>query len=154
MIKLIQNAMSIKKGSLNFMDQNGKVVGFNPRPDGNPLSFYVYTQSGEALDTMGRFIEDYLDGLPYSFGRDGHIIKHDSAAEADDKLVVTLVPDGENAPLVLHIVCQNSLYYTADFTLTDEDRMVFRRATPRPDVENATQIAEINHVMAELVHVR
>ncbi len=154
MIKLIQNAMTVKKGSLNFMDQNGKVVGFNPRPDGTPLSFFVYTASGEALDTQGRFIEDYLDGLPYSFGTDGHIVKRDRATEADDTLVVSLVPDGENEPLVLHIVCLNSLYYTADFTLTDEDRLAFRAATPRPDVAQATHIAEVNHGMAELLHVR
>lgn len=154
MIKLIQNAMTIKKGSLNFMDQNGKVIGFNPRPDGNPLSFFVYTPSGEALDTHGRFIEDYLDGLPYSFGKDGRIVKHDLASEADDTLIISLVPDGENEPLVLHIVCLNSLYYTADFTLTDEDRLAFRKAPPRPDVEGAARIAELNHIMTELLHIR
>lgn len=154
MIKLIQNEMTRKRGSLNFMDQNGKVVGFNPRPDGYPLSFFVYTQTGEELDTQGRFIEDYLDGLPYSFGKDGHIIKHDFATEAQDKLVISLVPDGENAPLILHIICLNSLYYTADFVLSDEDRMAFRRATPRPDIENSTHLAEINHVMTELIHAR
>ena len=154
MIKLLQNAMTHKKGSINFMDQNGKVVGFNPRPDGNPLAFYVRTQSGETLDTNGKFIEDYLDGLPYCFGKDGHIIKHDSAYEADDRLVISLVPDGENEPLVLDIVCMNSLFYTADFTLSDADRLAFRKATPRPDIETADRLAEVTRIMGELSRIR
>ena len=57
MIKLIQNALTVKKGTLNFMDQNGVVVGFNPRPDGNPISFSVSTKSGDVVDTDGLFIE-------------------------------------------------------------------------------------------------
>lgn len=154
MIKLLQNALTIKKGSTNFMDQNGKIIGFNPRPDGNPLAFTVRTPSGELLDTNGKFIEDYLDGIPYSFGKDGHIIKHDSAYEADDRLVISLVPDGENEPLVLDIVCMNSLYYTADFTLSDADRLAFRKATPRPDIETADRLAEVTRIMGELVRIR
>ena len=54
MIKLIQNALTVKKGSVNFMDQNGTVIGFNPRPDGNPLAFYVYTKDG-ALSAILKF---------------------------------------------------------------------------------------------------
>ena len=154
MIKLLQNSLTIKKGSINFRDQNGKIVGFNPRPDGNPLAFTVRTQSGEILDTAGKFIEEYLDGIPYCFGKDGHIIKHDSAYEADDRLVISLVPDGENEPLVLDIVCMNSLYYTADFSLSDADRLAFRKATPRPDTETSDRLAEVSHLMAELISIR
>ena len=152
MIRLIQNAMTIKKGSLNFMDQNGKVVGFNPRPDGNPLAFYVYTKSGDMLDTDGKFIEQYLDGLPYSFGKDGHIIKHDKVEDVEDKLVISLVPDGSEEPLELQIICMNSLYYTADFVLSDEDRMMFKE--PVKEDPNAARLAEINRVMTELAAVR
>ncbi len=151
MIKLMQNAMTIKKGSLNFMDQNGKVIGFNPRPDGNPLAFYVYNSAGEMLDTDGKFIEQYLDGLPYCFGNDGHIIKHDKVADVEDKLVISLVPDADAEPLELQIVCMNSLYYTADFVLSDEDRMMF---TPPQSDPDAAKLAEINRVMGELATVR
>ena len=151
MIRLVQNAMTIKKGSLNFMDQNGKVVGFNPRPDGNPLAFYVYNASGEMLDTDGKFIEQYLDGLPYCFGKDGHIIKHDKDIDAEDKLVISLVPDAGAEPLQLQIVCMNSLYYTADFILSDEDRMMFN--PPETD-SDAEKLAGINRVMGELAAIR
>lgn len=154
MIKLVQNSVTIRKGSLNFMDQNGKVVGFNPRPDGNPLSFYVYTASGEMLDTNGKFIEEYLDGLPYCFGNDGHIIKHGAVSDDDDRLVISLVPDGANEPLVLHIVCLNSLYYTANFVLSEQDRMLFNMPPADSGSESSAELEEISRVMAELVHVR
>ena len=152
MIKLMQNAATIKKGSLNFMDQNGKVVGFNPRPDGNPLSFYVYNKSGEMLDTEGMFIEDYLNGLPYCFGKDGHIIKHDKSEDAEDKLVISLVPDEGADELELQIICMNSLYYTADFILSDDDRLLFDKM--RPENPNAEKLAQINRVITGLAAVR
>lgn len=158
MIKLIQNALTVKKGSVNFMDQNGTVIGFNPRPDGNPLSFYIYDGDGNLVDTADAFIEQYLDGAPYTFGRDGHIIKHPHGpgSDEDDKLVISLVPDAGGAPLELQIVCLNSLYYTANFTLSDKDRLLFRKAAPLPDAEAARdwQLAEINHAMEELSQAR
>ena len=158
MIKLIQNALTVKKGSVNFMDQNGTVIGFNPRPDGNPLSFYIYNDAGDLVDTAGAFIEQYLDGAPYTFGRDGHIIKHthSPSSEEDDKLVISLVPDAGGAPLKLQIVCLNSLYYTANFTLSDKDRLLFRKAAPLSGADAARdwQVAEINHAIEELSQAR
>lgn len=156
MIKLIQNSLTIKKGSMNFMDQNGVVIGFNPRPDGNPLSFYVYSDSGDLIDTDGAFIEQYLDGIPYHFGNDGHIIKHGVTSEEEDKLVISLLPDGKGDPLTLQIVCMNSLYYTANFVLTDKDRVAFRKPSRPTDAESARdwQIAEVNHAIDELLHAR
>lgn len=129
MIRLIQNAQTRQKGTLNFMDQNGKVVGFNPRPDGTPLSFYVYDVNGNEVDTSGEFIETYLDGAAYQFGNDGKIIKHDKASDEDDRLVISLLPDTGSGllPRSLHIVCMNSLYYTADFVLSDKDRLAFQK---------------------------
>lgn len=129
MIRLIQNAQTLRKGTLNFMDQNGKVIGFNPRPDGTPLSFYVYDVNGNEIDTSGLFIETYLDGVAYQFGNDGRIIKHDKASDEDDRLVISLLPDAGSGlpPLSLHIVCMNSLYYTADFVLSDKDRLAIEK---------------------------
>lgn len=156
MIKLIQNALTVKKGTLNFMDQNGFVIGFNPRPDGNPLAFYVYAADGAIVDTGDSFIEQYLDGIPYHFGGDGHIIKHGTTSEEEDKLVISLVPDDGGAPLTLQIVCMNCLYYSANFVLTDKDRMAFRKPDRPADADSARdwQLAEINHAMEELVHAR
>lgn len=154
MIKLIENANTRKKGSLNFMDEYGTVVGFNPRPDGNPISFFVYTESGELVDTGGKFIEQYLDSLPYCFGKDGHIIKHHAVTEADDELVISLVPDGSNEALVLHIVCMNSLYYTASFVLSDKDRLMFEQKSETPEQEKQKELVEIARIMAELVRTR
>ena len=154
MIKLVQNAMTVKKGSLNFVDQNGTVIGFNPRPDGNPISFDVYTADGELLETDGKFIEDYLNGLPCHFGDDGHIIKHGAASEADDKLIISLIPDKEGSPLTLQIICMNSLYYTANFVLSDEDRMFFSEAPAKKENKDTELISEITRVMSELSRVR
>ena len=156
MIKLIQNALTVKKGSVNFMDQNGTVIGFNPRPDGNPLAFYVYAANGDLVDTNGAFIEQYLDGVPYSFGKDGHIIKHKHGAESDedDKLVISLVPDDGGDTLELQIICLNSLYYTANFTLSDKDRLIFRKPNAEATTLRDWQIAEINHAVNELVQAR
>ncbi len=158
MIKRIQNALTIKKGSVNFMDQNGTVIGFNPHPDGNPLSFYLYNSAGDLVDTAGAFIEQYLDGAPYTFGRDGHIIKHTHSpgSDEDDKLVISLVPDAGGDPLQLQIICLNSLYYTANFTLSDKDRLFFRTPATLSEAETANdwQLAEINHAMEELTHAR
>lgn len=145
MIRLIENAQTARKGSLNFMDQNGKVIGFNPRPDGNPLAFFVYDTAGAEVDTGGQFIEGYLDGIAYQFGNDGKIIRHDKASEEDDRLVVSLLPDAGTGlpPLSLHIVCMNSLYYTADFLLSDRDRLFFqpKPAPTKPDARTETLAA-------------
>ncbi|MGI6494916.1 MAG: hypothetical protein ACOX5G_02290 [Kiritimatiellia bacterium] len=155
MIKLIENAMTRKKSSLNFMDQNGKVVGFNPRPDGNPLGFYVYNAAGEMIDTEGKFIEQYLDGLPYSFGKDGHIIKHGAGSLDDDKLVISLLPDDGSGgePLVLHIICLNSLYYTASFVLSEEDKLFFRPPSEAEPKEEEP-VAALDRALAELTAIR
>ena len=156
MIKLIQNALTVKKGSLNFMDQNGTVIGFNPRPDGNPLAFYVYGKNGDLVDTNGTFIEQYLDGSPFTFGKDGHIIKHKhgTGLDEDDKLVISLLPDDGGDSLELQIVCLNSLYYTANFTLSDKDRLIFRKPNAEADAARAWQLAEITHAIDELVNAR
>ena len=158
MIKLIQNALTVRKGTVNFMDQNGTVIGFNPRPDGNPLAFYVYNAAGKLVDTAGAFIEQYLDGSPYTFGRDGHIIKHTHApsSDADDKLVISLLPDEGGEPLELQIVCLNSLYYTANFSLSDKDRLIFRKSAALTGAEAARdwQVAEINAAAEALVQAR
>lgn len=157
MIKLIQNALTVKKGSLNFMDQNGTVIGFNPRPDGNPLAFYIYTESGDLVDTGDDFIEEYLDGFPYSFGTNGHIIKHRHDApqpDEDDKLVISLIPDNGGEKLELQIVCLNSLYYTANFTLSDKDRLIFRQPQSVSDQTSDWKLAELNHVIDELTQAR
>ena len=145
MIRLIQNAQTTRKGTLNFMDQNGKVVGFNPRPDGNPLAFFVYDINGNEVDTDGLFIENYLDGLPYQFGNDGRIVKHDRASDEDDRLIISILPDvgSGRPPLSLHIVCMNSLYYTADFVLSDEDRLFFQSKPPKHDRSAQEIIASI-----------
>ena len=157
MIKLIQNALTVKKGTVNFMDQNGTVIGFNPRPDGNPLAFYVYKNNGDLVDTAGTFIEQYLDGIPYSFGRNGHIIKHrhdGSGSDEDDKLVISLLPDEGGEALELQIVCLNSLYYTANFSLSDKDRLIFRKPNAEAVAARDWQLAEINHAIGELTQAR
>lgn len=154
MIRLIQNAQTTRKGTLNFMDQNGKVVGFNPRPDGTPLSFYVYDVSGNEVDTLGLFIENYLDGMPYQFGNDGRIVKHDRASDLDDRLIVSLLPDpgSEKPPLSLHIVCMNSLYYTADFVLSDEDRLFFQTKPPTHERTGAEILASLEKALLQARH--
>ena len=154
MIRLIQNAQTAKKGTLNFMDQNGKVVGFNPRPDGTPLSFYVYDINGNEVDTDGLFIENYLDGLTYQFGNDGRIVKHDRASDLDDRLIVSLLPDAGSGkpPLSLHIVCMNSLYYTADFVLSDEDRLFFQTKPPAHDRTDAEILASLEKALLQARH--
>lgn len=158
MIKLIQNAITKKKGSMNFMDQNGTVIGFNPRPDGNPLAFYVYSDNGDLVDTGDAFIEQFLDGSPYTFGKDGHIVKHSHSDEdgEDDQLAISLVPDGGGKPLKLKIVCLNSLYYTANFTLSDKDRLIFLKPTPESpaDAERERELGEVNRAIAELTVAR
>ena len=156
MIKLIQNALTVRKGSLNFMDQNGTVIGFNPRPDGNPLAFYAYKKNGDLVDTNGTFIEQYLDGAPFTFGRDGHIIKHKhgTGLDEDDKLVISLLPDDGGESIELQIVCLNSLYYTANFTLSDKDRLIFRKPNDKAEAARDWQLAEITHAIDELVNAR
>ena len=81
-------------------------------------------------------------------------VSGDTALEAAGALA--LVPDGGGAPLELQIICLNSLYYTANFTLSDKDRLMFRKPAPIPDAEAARnwQIAEINHAVEELVQAR
>ena len=46
MIALLENAQTRHKGSLNFVDDRGKVVGFNPAPDGARLKYQLRAPSG------------------------------------------------------------------------------------------------------------
>ena len=51
MITVLENAQTRAKKTLNFVDHKGKVVGFNPMPDGERLRFQLRGPSGRTVLT-------------------------------------------------------------------------------------------------------
>ena len=69
MITVLENAQTRAKKTLNFVDHKGKVVGFNPMPDGERLRFQLRAPSGRTVLTQADMpLEHYLRGLACHFG--------------------------------------------------------------------------------------
>ena len=51
MITILENAQTRNKSTVNFVDHKGKVIGFNPSPDGARIKFQLRGPSGKTVLT-------------------------------------------------------------------------------------------------------
>ena len=125
MIALLENAQTRHKGSLNFVDDRGKVVGFNPAPDGARLKYQLRAPSGRTVLTEADMpITHYLRGLACHFGP-GIAFATDDDGERR-AMIVPLVSDEPIAgqglqETQLHIEGIGGEYYCDDIGLTSAD---------------------------------
>ena len=125
MITVLENAQTKAKGTLNFVDHRGKVVGFNPAPDGARLRYQLRAPSGRTVLTEADMpIAHYLRGLACHFGP-GISFTTDEDGERR-AMIVPLVSD---APVSgkglqetqLHIEGVGGEYYCDDLGLSTEE---------------------------------
>lgn len=129
MIRLIENNLTKKKNVLNFIDNHGKVLGFNPEPDGLPICWVLYDEFLNDIcceEECSKFLPDYLNNLPYTFGE--HIVSkcEQNSDGKKEELSIHLIPDDPSKKSLLLIVeffAQG--FYTAEFSLNPEDKEIF-----------------------------
>ena len=126
MITMLENAQTRSKRTINFVDHRGKVIGFNPLPDGSRLKFQLHGPSGRVVLTEADMsLSHYLRGLACHFGP-GIAFATDDDGERR-AMIVPLVSD-EPIPgqglqeTQLHIEGVGGEYYCDDITV---DRRLF-----------------------------
>lgn len=125
MITILENAQTRHKGSLNFVDHRGKVVGFNPLPEGERIRFQLRAPSGKTVLTEADMpISHYLRGLACHFGP-GISFTVDENGERRG-MIVPLVSDAALAgagpqTTQLNIEGAGGEYYCDDLGLTAQD---------------------------------
>ncbi len=121
MITILENAQTRHKGSLNFVDHRGKVIGFNPAPDGARLRYRLFAPSGKTVLTEADMpISHYLRGLACHFGPD---VVFDAGKDGRrHSMTVPLVSDtavaGGTQTTHLHIEGVGGEYYSDDLGLS------------------------------------
>ena len=125
MITVLENAQTKAKGTINFVDHRGKVVGFNPAPDGARLRYQLRAPSGRTVLTEADMpIAHYLRGLACHFGPG---ISFTTDEEGERKaMIVPLVSDAPVAgkglqQTQLRIEGVGGEYYCDDLGLTAEE---------------------------------
>lgn len=152
MIRLIENTLTKNKYVVNFMDHHGRVLGFNPEPDGFPISWRLYDEkSNESCneDMCGnKFLPDYLKNLPYSFG-EYLVTKSNNDKNGNlEELNIHLIPDNPNIkPIVLVADFFAQGFYTADFSLTTEDKNIIN--TTKMDQIDLLDTNNVNKILEE-----
>ncbi len=125
MITILENVQTRAKGSLNFVDHKGKVIGFNPAPDGMRLKYQLRGPSGRTVLTEADMpLSHYLRGLACHFGPGISF-----TAEEDGSRRAMLVPLVSDAPVAgkglleteLHIEGAGGEYYSDDLGLSAEE---------------------------------
>ena len=125
MITILENAQTRSKRTLNFVDNKGKVIGFNPSPDGRRLSFQLRGPSGRVVLTDADMsLSHYLKGLACHFGP-GISFATDDEGERRAMIVplVSDAPVGDRGLLEtqLRIEGVGGEYYCDDIGLTPDD---------------------------------
>lgn len=125
MITILENAQTRSKRTINFVDHRGKVIGFNPLPDGSRLKFQLHGPSGRVVLTEADMsLSHYLRGLACHFGP-GIAFATDDDGERR-AMIVPLVSDEPIAgqglqETQLHIEGIGGEYYCDDIGLTPAD---------------------------------
>ena len=124
MITILENAQTRHKGSLNFVDNRGKVVGFNPMPGGERLRYQLRAPSGKTVLTEADMpIAHYLRGLACHFGPGIAFAAGDDGERR--AMIVPLVSDaavaGKFQTTQLRIEGAGGEYYCDDLGLTTDD---------------------------------
>ena len=125
MITILENTQTRNKSTLNFVDSKGKVIGFNPLPDGQRLKFQLRAPSGRVVLTEADMaLSHYLKGLACHFGPGISFTTDDDGERR--AMIVPLVSDepvGNRGLLEtqLRIEGVGGEYYCEDIGLSSED---------------------------------
>ena len=134
MITLLENTMTRKKGTMNFIDNRGKVIGFNPYlvdefKRVRRIPYSIRNRDGKLiLDDTIMPVEDWLIGNYYHFGSMYFTPETDG-----DELIVMEVElihdhaahlakvDFAEVSLELRLAGKGGKYYCEDLSLSADD---------------------------------
>lgn len=126
MITLLDNSLTRKKHTMNFVDNRGKVLGFNPYPNNKTIKYELRNQRGILLFNEQYIpIDKYLIGATYHFGNDISFSVDNDSSELS-AVNVELVSDdlrlADQNVLELRIEGMGGQYYCEDIGLSERDK--------------------------------
>ena len=125
MITILENEQTRAKGTVNFVDHKGKVVGFNPAPDGSRLKYQLRGPSGRIVLTEADMpLSHYLLGLACHFGPGISFVPDEDGGRK--AMIIPLVSDAPVAgkglqETQLHIEGVGGEYYCDDLGLSSQE---------------------------------
>lgn len=122
MITLLENSQTRLKHTFNFVDDRGKVIGFNPYPNGNRIRYTIRNSEGMLLfDEKTEGIDFLLVGMLAHFDND---ITFTPSTDDDtiNAINFSLVRDADiSKTFTVHIEGKGGEYYCEDLGLTKEE---------------------------------
>ena len=121
MITILENSITKKKNTLNLVDNNGRVLGFKPRPNNVLLKYQFRNSDGHLVsDETCQPLERYLIGSPFHFGRDISFVPSDIDGELT-AMNIDLISDKLGLVNELHIEGVGAEYYVEDIGLSNNE---------------------------------
>lgn len=121
MIVVLENSLTRKKNTLNLIDHKGKVVGFNPYPNGKRLKYELRDSSGKIILTdETEPIEKYLIKSDFHFGSDitFTVSQNDNTLSA---MNLELISDNLEYVNMLRIEGKGGEYYMEDIGIPRQE---------------------------------
>lgn len=121
MITLLENSQTRNKHICNFVDDRGKVIGFNPYPDGKRIKYSIRNRDGRLLFTE---LDESVDSI--LVGMQAHFEDITFTTSTDDDTInainFTLVRDpNPEYTYTVHIEGRGGEYYCEDLGLPKEE---------------------------------
>lgn len=122
MITLLENSQTRLKHTFNFLDDRGKVIGFNPYPDGNRIKYTIRNRDGKLIfDEKTEPIDTILVGMLSHFDND---ITFTPSNDDDtiNAINFSLVRDNDiSQSYSVHIEGRGGEYYCEDLGLSRDE---------------------------------
>lgn len=122
MITVLENSLTKKKHTLNLVDHKGRVLGFNPYPNDEKISWELCIENNAVaiLSDKDIAIEKYIVGAPFHFGSD-ITLGVDPNTNKVNGLNVELISDNLSTVNYLYVFGSGGEYYCDDIGLSNED---------------------------------
>lgn len=122
MITLLENSQTKEKGTLNFVDDRGKVVGLNPYPDGKRIKYSVRNGMGHLIaDDQLDPLEYILVGMHARFGNDVSFAKESDGDEITAMSFSVFMDRDPKHVFSFHVEGTGGEYYCEDLGLLKQD---------------------------------
>ena len=122
MITLLENSQTRNKHTYNFVDDRGKVIGFNPYPDGKRIKFSIRNKEGHLIfDQTDESIDFLLVGMLAHFDND---ITFTPSMDDDEINAInfSLIRDADpDLVFSVHIEGKGGEYYCEDLGLAKNE---------------------------------
>ncbi len=148
MITLLENSQTRNKHTFNFVDDHGKVVGFNPYPDGKRIKYSIRNRDGYLLFTeLDEPVDFLLVGMQARFEDIAFTASNDD--DTINAINFTLVCDpNPEYTYNVHIEGRGGEYYCEDLGFSKEElQKMFspeKISEAKASIPKLTKIFELN----------